>query len=265
MTGRMVGKRVAVIGAGSVGAGWGNGKAAAVLYAREGAQVLCVDRSEAAAAETAALITGEGGVAYTCEADLTDPVAANAMAHTAQGNMGGLDVLHFNIGTSVKGGLDDTSFDDWQTVFAINLDAAFHATKACVPLMGQGGAIVYISSLAGRNNGPYRYIGYEASKAALQRFSRSIAIEYAPRGIRANTVVPGMIDTPHVAAMIAPGQDMKVVRAARAAQVPLKRQGTAWDIAEAALFLVSDAAGFITGVDLRVDGGMGTLMGTSAG
>ncbi len=265
MTGRMESKRVAVIGAGSVGAGWGNGKAAAVLYAREGAQVLCVDRNLSAAAETAALIVAEGGAAHTFAGDMTDPAAASAMAGAAKAQMGGLDVLHFNIGTSVKGGLDGTDFADWQRVFSINLDAAFHATKACVPHMGAGSAIVYISSLAGMNNGPYRYIGYEASKAALQRFARSIAIEYAPRGIRANTVVPGMIDTPHVAAMIAPGQDMESVRAARANQVPLKRQGTAWDIAEAALFLASDAAGFITGVDLRVDGGMGTLMGTSAG
>ncbi|PRY84048.1 NAD(P)-dependent dehydrogenase (short-subunit alcohol dehydrogenase family) [Donghicola tyrosinivorans] len=264
MSGRMAGKRVIVIGAGSVGEGWGNGKAAAVLYAREGAQVLCVDRSLSAAAETAALITTEGGTAHTFAGEMTDPLAATAMAGAAKSRMGGLDVMHFNIGTSVKGGLEETGFNDWNKVFSVNLDAAFHATKACVPLMGQGGALVYISSLAGLNNGPYRYIGYEASKAALQRFARSVAVEYAPRGIRANTVVPGMIDTPHVAAMIAPGQDMETVRSARAAQVPLKRQGTAWDIAEAALFLASDAAGFITGVDLRVDGGMGTLMGTSA-
>ena len=264
MSGRMAGKRVIVIGAGSVGEGWGNGKAAAVLYAREGAQVLCVDRSLSAAAETAALIKTEGGTAHTFAGEMTDPLAATAMAGAAKSQMGGLDVMHFNIGTSVKGGLEETGFDDWNKVFSVNLDAAFHATKACVPLMGHGGALVFISSLAGLNNGPYRYIGYEASKAALQRFARSVAVEYAPRGIRANTVVPGMIDTPHVAAMIAPGQDMEAVRAGRAAQVPLKRQGTAWDIAEAALFLASDAAGFITGVDLRVDGGMGTLMGTSA-
>lgn len=264
MSGRMAGKRIIVIGAGSVGEGWGNGKAAAVLYAREGAQVMCVDRSLSAAAETVALITAEGGTAHTFAGEMTDPLTATAMAGAAKTQMGGLDVMHFNIGTSVKGGLEETGFDDWNKVFSVNLDAAFHATKACVPLMGQGGALVYISSLAGLNNGPYRYIGYEASKAALQRFARSVAVEYAPRGIRANTVVPGMIDTPHVAAMIAPGHDMQAVRARRAAQVPLKRQGTAWDIAEAALFLASDAAGFITGVDLRVDGGMGTLMGTSA-
>ncbi|ETA53338.1 SDR family NAD(P)-dependent oxidoreductase [Ponticoccus alexandrii] len=263
--GRVAGKYAVVIGAGSVGEGWGNGKAAAVLYAREGATVLCVDRNAEAAETTAALIRDEGGAAEVFAGDMTDPGAAQGMAEAARA-MGGLDILHFNIGISTPGGVEQTGFADWQKVFAVNLDAAFHCTQAALPLLEQGGgAIVYISSLAGESNGPYRYVGYEASKAAVQRLSKSVAIEYAHRGVRANCVLPGMIDTPHAASFIGPGTDPEALAKARAAKVPMGRQGTAWDVAEAALFLASDAAGFVTGVDLRVDGGMGTLFGSAGG
>lgn len=264
MTGRVAGKRVAVIGAGSVGPGWGNGKAAAVLYAREGAQVLCVDRNAQAAEETVQVIRAEGGSAHAHAGDMTDRQAAVRAMQAASDIMGGLDVLHFNIGISTSGGIETTRFEDWQRVFSVNLDAAFHTTQAALPLLEDGGgAIVYIATLAARMNGPYPYVGYEASKAALCRLSGSVAIEYAARGVRANTVLPGMIDTPHVTAMIAPGQDPEAVRTARATQVPMKRQGTAWDVAEAALFLASDKAGFITGVELAVDGGRGILAGNT--
>lgn len=263
--GRVAGKRVAVIGAGSVGEGWGNGKAAAVLYAREGASVLCVDRNSDAAEQTAQIIRREGGTAHVMAGDMTDPQAANALADAARAQLGGLDILHFNIGISTPGGVEITAFSDWQKVFAVNLDAAFHCTQAALPLLEQdsGGAIVYISSLAGESNGPYRYVGYEASKAALQRLSKSVAIEYAARGVRANCVLPGMIDTPHAQSFIGPDTDHDALARARASKVPMKRQGTAWDVAEAALFLASDAAGFVTGVELRVDGGMGTQFGSA--
>ena len=265
MTGRVQDKRVAVIGAGSVGPGWGNGKAAAVLYAREGAEVLAVDRDAAAVRETVELIRQEGHRARSFVGDMTDPEAARAAIGAAEAALGGLDILHYNIGISTRGGVETTRFEDWQRVFSVNLDAAFHVTQAALPLMERGGgAIVYVTSLAAHLNGPYSYAGYEASKAALSRFSSSVAAEYAARGVRANTVVPGMIDTPHVQAHVANTADAEAVRAERVAQVPMKRQGTAWDVAEAALFLASDAAGFITGVDLRVDGGMGNLMGNAA-
>ncbi len=264
--GRVAGKRVAVIGGGSVGPGWGNGKAAAVLYAREGARVLVVDRNEAAARETVGLIEGEGGTAALFVGDMTDPQDAAAAINAAAGTFGGLDILHFNIGISTRGGVAETSADDWRRVFSVNLDAAFHVTQAALPVLERdgGGAIVYITTLAAHLNGPYPYVGYETSKAALSRLSRSVAAEYAARGVRANTVVPGMIDTPHVHAHVATSGDTAAVAEARAAQVPMKRQGTGWDVAEAALFLASDAAGFITGVDLRVDGGMAILMGNAA-
>ncbi len=265
MSGRVSGKRVAVIGAGSVGEGWGNGKAAAVLYAREGASVMCVDISEEAAGETVRLIHEEGGDAHLQVADVTNSDDVQVVFDKVSECLGGLDILHFNVGISTSGGIESTRFADWQKVFSVNLDAAFHVTKAALPLLEYGGgSIVFISSLAAKSNGPYPYVGYEVSKEALCRLSRSVAIEYAARGVRVNTVVPGMIDTPHVVNMIAPDQDIEKLRASRAAQVPMKRQGTGWDVAEAALFLASDAAAFITGVDLRVDGGMGVLMGNSA-
>ncbi|MEJ8472746.1 SDR family NAD(P)-dependent oxidoreductase [Roseibium algae] len=264
--GRFSGKRIAVIGAGSVGPGWGNGKAAAVLYAREGGQVLVVDQNEVAALETENLIRSEGGSANNFVGDMTDANAAKAAIAAALTAFGGLDVLHFNVGISTRGGIADTSFEDWRRVFSINLDAAFHVTQAALPELerGTGSSIVYITTLAAELNGPYPYVGYESSKAALCRLSRSVAADYAARGVRSNTVVPGMIDTPHVHAHVASSTNQQAVADTRAAQVPMKRQGTGWDVAEAALFLASDAAGFITGVDLRVDGGMSILMGNAA-
>jgi len=256
--GRVQGKRVAVIGAGRPDSGWSNGAAAAMLYARGGAaSVLCVDRDNDAANRTAQAIQAEGGSADIFQADATDRGDVDALAAKIAGDMGGLDILHFNIGISSLGGIAETSFADWSRIFSVNVDAAFHVTQAMTPLFGgAGGAIVYISSIAGQMGGPYSYVGYEASKAALDRLSRAVALELAPRGIRANTVVPGMIDTPHVTQHIADGADLEALRAKRAAQVPLGRQGTAWDVAEAAVFLASDAAGFITGTQLIVDGGM---------
>lgn len=266
MTGRVVGKRVAVIGAGSVGPGWGNGKAAAVLFAREGGQVLCVDRDQTAAEGTAQIIREEGGSAQVLVGDMTDPTAVARIPDAARSALGGLDIVHFNMGISTRGGIMDTAFADWQKVFSVNLDAAFHIAQATLPLLEESGAgaLVFVSTLAAQRNGPYPYVGYEASKAALSRLSRSIAVEYAARGVRSNTIVPGLIDTPHVLAHVDTGGDVAAIRANRAAMVPMKRQGSAWDIAEAAVFLASDAAGFITGVDLRVDGGMALLMGNAS-
>ena len=255
--GRFVDKRVLVAGGGSIGPGIGNGKAAAILYAREGAQVLVVDRNGTAAQQTVDLIIAEGGRATAHEGDMTraeDAEGAVALMTAA----GGLDVLHFNIGTSVKGGVSDTTPEDWRRVFAINLDAAYHLTRAALPVMETAGrgAIVYISSLAGLRAGPYSYVAYEASKAALQRMAQSVAREAAPKGIRANVVLPGPIDTPHVIHVVSPGADPEALGAARASLVPMGRQGTPWEVAEAALFLASDAASFVTGVLLPVDGGM---------
>lgn len=258
MTGRVAGKRAMVIGAGSIGTGMGNGKAAALAYAREGATVLAVDRNGDAARETVDLITKAGGVAYAFTADMTVPEQVNATARAAQEYLGGLDILHFNIGTSEPKGVEDTTLEDWRRVFSINLESAFLITKATLAMLERdgGGSIVYISSVAAIRGGAYTYASYEASKAALCRFSLTVAMEYAQRGVRANTILPGSIDTPHVEALISTGTDRKALARARREMVPMRRQGSAWDVAEASLFLASDAAGYITGTELPVDGGL---------
>lgn len=254
MTGRLTRKRALVIGAGSVSDGIGNGRASAMLFAREGACVLVMDRDGAAAADTVARIRADGGVAEQIIADATDAQAMNRVMNTAQSLWGGLDIVQHTVGMSMAGGVTDTSPDDWDTVFTVNLKSAFLAARAAVPIMksGGGGAFVFISSLAAHQAGPYSYAAYEASKAGVNRLARSIARAHAGDNIRANVVMPGIIDTPHVQAFITDAQ----ASADRAKLVPLGRQGSPWDVAEAALFLASDAAGFITGAVLPVDGGM---------
>ncbi len=258
MTGRVAGKRVLVIGAGSIGQGMGNGKAAALAYAREGATVLAVDRNAEAAQETVDLITKAGGLAYAYTAEMTNPEQVGATASAAQKHLGGLDILHFNIGTNDPSGVEDTSLNDWRRVFSVNIESAFLITKATLPMLEQdgGGAIIYISSLAAIRGGPYAYASYEASKAALCRFSLTVAMEYASRGVRANVILPGVIKTPHVEALIEKGADRDALAHQRAAMVPMRRQGSAWDVAEASVFLASDAAGYITGIELPIDGGL---------
>ncbi|MCE8009104.1 SDR family oxidoreductase [Aestuariivita sp.] len=254
---RFDGKTILVAGGGSIGPGMGNGKAAALLYAREGGRVLVVDRALEAAEETVALITAEGGQAMACAGDMTDPAAIGRATGILR-DWGGIDVMHFNIGTSLPGGVTETTPEDWTRVFDINLGAAFHLSRAVLPMMEEAGrgALVFISSVASIRSGLYSYASYEVSKAALDRMARSIAAQYAPKGIRANVVLPGPIDTPHVTAVVAPDADPKELAAKRAAMTPMGRQGTPWDVAQAAAFLASDEAGFITGVCLPVDGGL---------
>ncbi|MEM7695044.1 MAG: SDR family oxidoreductase [Pseudomonadota bacterium] len=260
--GRLATKRAVVFGAGSIGAGWGNGKAAAVLFAREGAAVLCVDRNPSAAEETVALIAAEGGRSAPFCADVTEEGAAASAVAEATRLWGGVDVVHYNVGMNAPGGVMDEALADWRRVFAINLDGAFLAAKAAIPAMGAagGGAFVFVSSVAAVAAGGYAYASYEASKAALNRLCATIAVAHAADGIRANVVMPGLIDTPHVAHAIA-GKvaDAQNLAARRAAIPPMKRQGTAFDVAQAALFLASDEAAYITGAVLPVDGGL-TLM-----
>ncbi|MEM9222534.1 MAG: SDR family NAD(P)-dependent oxidoreductase [Pseudomonadota bacterium] len=263
MSGRMAGKSVIVYGAGSIGPGWGNGKAAAVLYARQGAYVLCADIDEAAAAETVAIISREGGEADVFVVDTTDQaMVRNATAQALQ-RRGKVDVVHYNVGISHPGDLEETPMKDWERVFSSNLSGALYAVKAALPSMRErrAGAFVFISSVAAVASSGYRYASYEASKAALNRLAQSLAVEHAADGIRANVVMPGLIDTPHVAHHIAgrvtAAQDFAQ---RRASTPPMKRQGTARDVAHAALFLASDEAAYITGVTLAVDGGLTLLI-----
>ncbi len=256
--------RVAIVfGAGSSGPGVGNGKAAAIVYAREGARVVAVDVSAEAAEETAGLIRAEGHEAIAVAADVTDMACVEAAVAAAVERYGRLDVLHNNVGVVMHGGpveLDEAAF---ARNVDVNLGSVFRTAKAVLPhFLAQGrGAIVNISSIAAVRWTGYPYFAYYAAKAAVNQATVALAVQYAPHGIRANCVMPGMIDTPLIYKAIA-GQyaSPEEMVAARARAVPMGRMGTAWDVAKAAAFLASDDAGFITGVCLPVDGGQTCAM-----
>ena len=265
--GRVAGKAVLVTGAGSIGPGWGNGKAAAVLYAREGARVLCVDNRLAAAEETRDIIADEGGTAIADRADVTAEADIAAMVASCIDAFGRIDILHNNVGGSGPGAaLMDVELDDWNDTLARNVTGAFLAMKAAIPHMEAqgGGAIVNISSIAGLTHIGVPSTTYSAAKGALNQLTKNIAIQYAAKNIRANCVAPGLMNTPfilrekdgvpnHIRKGYATPEKY---HAARAVTVPMRRMGDAWDVAKAALFLASDDAAYITGQCLVVDGGM---------
>lgn len=249
---------VLLFGAGSVGPGWGNGKAAAVTYARGGAFVAAVDRNLAAAEETAGIIEGEGGRARAFAADVTSSAEVAAVVAALLAERGSIEVLHNNVGITEMGGPEEASEESWQRVLDINAKSVFLACKHVLPGMRarRRGAVVNISSLAAIRWTGYPYLSYYAAKAAVNQMTVALALQYAPHGIRVNAVMPGMIDTPLIHQQIV-GQyaDTETMLRERDAQVPLGKMGTGWDVAEAAAFLASDQAKFITGVCLAVDGG----------
>ena len=256
---RLEGQITLVFGAGSVGEGWGNGKASAVLYAREGARVACVDLDPAAAEATADIIAREGGTALPLTANVTRSDEIEAAVRATVDAWGTIDVLHNNVGTNSHGGPVDTSEAEWDRVMDINLKSMFLTCKHVLPIMEaqRRGSIVNISSLASIRWVGFNYISYYASKAAVNHFTRAVALQYADKGIRANTVLPGLMDTPHIyEAMKAHYSDVSEMQRQRAAIPPMKRMGDGWDIAHAALFLASSEAKYITGIDLCVDGGL---------
>jgi NAD(P)-dependent dehydrogenase (short-subunit alcohol dehydrogenase family) len=248
---RLEGRRVLVVGAGTQPSDEpdppvGNGRAIAVLAAREGAEVVCADRDRGAAEETAAWIEREGGNATVEVADVTSEDDCAALVAAAGA---GLDGLVLNVGIGRGMGIADTSAHDWDTTFAVNLRGHFLMTREALPHLGEGSAIVFISSVAGLRPGSL-LPAYDASKAGLIGLCRNVALEGGGRGVRANVVAPGLIDTPM-------GRWATRGRPGRArTPVPLGRQGTGWEIAAATVFLLSDDAGYITGQVLPVDGGL---------
>ncbi len=258
---RLKDKVALVSGAGSVGPGWGNGKAAAVLFAREGAAVFCVDIRGEAAEETRDLIRAEGGRAEAWECDVSQPGQVEAMVDACMEHYGRIDVLQNNVGILAVGGPVETSEADWDRVHDVNLKSMFLACKYVLPVMErQGrGAIVNISSIAGLRHLGVPYLAYNTSKAAVSHLTRMVAVEYAPKGIRCNSVAPGFMRTPMVEKTLADhyaGGDIEEMFRIRAAQVPMGRGGDAWDVAYASLYLVSDEAKYVTGAELVVDGGL---------
>lgn len=267
MTGRLDGKRAVVVGAGQTpGETIGNGRATAILFAREGAQVVLVDRDEASVRETAEMIEGEGGTPHVVLADISAPGENQRLLDEAAAALGGIDVLHNNVGIGARDAsvtrLDEDAYD---RIMRINLKAMWLTCKSVVPVMreqGTGGSIVNISSVASIAAAG-NLLAYKISKAGVNALTHSLATSYARFGIRANAILPGLMDTPMAvdARARATGESRGEVAEGRARSVPLGHQGTAWDVAHAALFLASDEAGFITGVMLPVDGGQSARVG----
>ncbi len=259
---RLKGKIAVIIGAGQgPGTGIGNGRATAVRFAQEGARILAVDRDIKLAEETAALATKAGGECIPFEADVTIERTLAAAIMAAHQRWARVDILHNNVGVSIAGGdapLLEITEDAFDRICAINLRGTIMACKHVLPIMRQqrSGVIINISSIAAWEE--YPFVTYKATKAAMIAFTQQVAIQNAEFGIRANVILPGLMDTPMAVdtRARASGKSRAEVAAQRDAKVPLRnRMGTAWDVANAALFLASDEANFITGVALPVDGG----------
>lgn len=264
MADRLKDKVALVFGAGSVGPGWGNGKATAVLFAREGAKVVGVDINPATAEETCGIISSEEGTCQAEVADVTKSDQIRAVVERTVQRYGRIDVLHNNVGITEMGGPVELSEESWHRVLDINATSIFLTCKHVLPVMErQGkGAIVNISSIAAIRYTGYPYVAYYAAKAAVNQFTVGLALQYAAKGIRVNAIMPGLMNTPLIHQQIS-GQykSAEEMVAARDALVPTGKMGTGWDIAHAALFLASDEANYITGVCLSVDGGLHAKVG----
>ncbi len=256
---RLKGKVAIVTGAGSIGPGVGNGKASAIVYAREGARVMAADINLKAAEETAGIISEKGGECIAFRADVTKSADCKAMVDKCIETFGRVDILHNNVGIVEPGGPVEAAEGSWDRVMNVNLKSIFLTCKYVLPYMEkQGcGSIVNISSIAALG-APYPAVSYTASKAGIVAMTRDIAIQYASRGIRANAILPGYMNTPMVTASLVQtyGGDIAEMIRKRDALCPMGKQGEAWDVAYAALFLASDEAKYITGTTLVVDGGI---------
>jgi hypothetical protein len=260
MTQRLKDRVAIVAGSGSIGPGWVNGRATAVLFAREGAKVMIVDKNRAAAEETAELITQERGICDIAEVDVTDLAAVTDMVKNCLRVFGRVDVLHNNVGGSIPGGPVEMTVEEFRSQLDMNLTSAFIGCKVVLPIMEQqgSGVITNVGSVGGLRHLGHDSVGYAASKAGLIQFTRQIAVRYGPKGIRCNTIIPGLIDTPLLEHRVSKQKgrlDLLALRQEGKSRVPLGRRGDAWDIAYAALFLASEEAKYITGTEILVDGG----------
>jgi NAD(P)-dependent dehydrogenase (short-subunit alcohol dehydrogenase family) len=265
---RLKDKVAIVIGAGqSPGEGMGNGRATALTFAREGAKVVCVDHNLASAEETVEMIGRNQGTAVAFKADVTKEAQIKALVADTHARWGRIDVLHNNVGVSLSGGdaeLLEITEEAFDRCVAINLKSCIFAARNVIPMMREqkSGVIINISSMAVITT--YPYVAYKATKAAMVSFTEQLAYQNAQYGIRANVILPGLMNTPM--AVDTRARTFKKTRAEveaeRDSHVPLrKKMGTGWDVANAALFLASDEANFITGVTLPVDGGASVRRG----
>ena len=253
MTDRLKDKVAVVTGAGSSGPGVGNGKAAAILFSREGASVLCVDIVEERAQETVNIIEDEGGTASVYVADVSKQADCQAMAAAAFERYGRIDILQNNVGVSSRQKLEDITEEAWDEHFQINLRSMVMAAQAVVPYMEKagGGSIINLSSIAAVRAYPPTSTAYTTSKSAAIGLTVALAGQLGDRRIRVNAVAPGQVYTPLVAGRLTPER-----REARATSGVIKDEGTAWDIGWASVFLASDEARWITGQTLHVDAGI---------
>jgi len=252
----MVGRRVVVVGAGQTDYGIpdqpvGNGRAISLLLAREGARVVAADCNAAAADTTVELIEAAGGDATAVTADVSDPGDVDAMVERAHAWLGGIDGVAYNVGVPGVTGFEASTPEAWDRTFAVNLRGAMLTMRAALPVMAPGSAVVFTSSIAAlRPTG--RIVAYESSKAGLAALMRAVAFDGKDRAIRANIVMPGLIDT-------GIGRNANDTARRATIPVPLGRHGTAWEVAYAALFLLSHESAYVTGQVLAVDGGRTSL------
>lgn len=261
MGGRLKGKVALVTGAGSIGQGWGNGKATAVLFAREGAKVFGIDINLHAAEETRSIIDQEGGTCAVMKVDVSKADEVQSMVERCIGTFGRIDILHNNVGIVVVGGPVETDESTWDRVMAVNLKSMFLTCKYTIPQMERsgGGVILNVSSIAAIRYTGIPYITYYASKAGILGLTQGIALQYASKNIRCNAILPGLMDTPLIREPLkefyAHG-DIEAMIEIRNRLCPTGKMGDAWDVAHAALFLASDEAKYITGAQIVVDGGI---------
>ena len=266
MADRLKDKVALVTGAGSSGPGIGNGKAISLLFAREGARIFGSDINIDAARETERLVEDQGGAFASHEADVAKGDQVEAMVQACLDTYGRIDVLVNNVGIARVGGPVELDEAEWDRVMAVNLTSAYLTCKAVLPVMvGQGGgAIVNIASIAAIRWTGVPYASYYASKGGMLALTRGIALEYAKAGIRANSVLPGLMNTPMVQVGLTGAYgdegDVENLIAVRDAQCPMGHMGDAWDVAYAALYLASDEAKYVTAAELVVDGGITAKM-----
>ncbi|WP_022727528.1 SDR family NAD(P)-dependent oxidoreductase [Fodinicurvata sediminis] len=254
--------RIAVIlGAGSIAPGIGIGRAICMTLARRGAHVVALDNNLEAAEETAAQVAGEGGSAEASCVDVLDAQALKDQITTLGERLGRLDILHCNVGLGKSGPSENTTAEDWRRISDANLTSLHVASQAALVHMKPRGAgvITVTSSIAAIRHTGVPHLAYASTKAAANQFARALAVEVAPRGIRVNSIVAGLIDTPRIGVTLAGSygdRSEAEMRASRDRQCPMGHMGSPWDIAEAAAFLASDRAAYITGTELVVDGGL---------